>query len=464
MLRFLAGCMVYVMLVLSVVISGASANHDGVNTDPVTVNSRALVFGNTSLFHGALEYFRQRGKLDVAASMIVALRFRRDAEDEISAALQALTQHNATSWFEWMEWQQNHPEVKPHKSYLSLKLDVLSQVDPRYRVFFRTGWNRPADMRIRLEEIVWGGPRAMTGIPALDHPPMISAADAEYMLDDDLVFGIEINGDVRAYPLRIMGWHEMFNDVIGGVPVALAYCTLCGSGILFETKRGDHSQPFVFGSSGMLYRSNKLMFDWETYSLWNQFTGEPVAGPLAKSGIRLKTRPVVIMSWQDWRAAHPGSRILSLETGFRRDYASGAVYRDYFASPDLMFPVSVRDSESFRKKDYVFGIRDVGVAKAWPLSAFAKHQVINDRIGQRNIVLIGDARTRTVRAFERNQVEFEALSLSDLISRTGESWKITEANLVGPKGRKLPRVAGVLSYWFAWDGYMGLRSEYYDAK
>ena len=98
---------------------------------------------------------------------------------------------------------------------------------------------------------------------------MIAAGDADYLRDDDLVFGVEINGDIRAYPLRIMGWHEMFNEVIGGVPVALAYCTLCGAGILFETAVEGRDEPFVFSTSGFLYRSNKLMYDRQTESMWN---------------------------------------------------------------------------------------------------------------------------------------------------------------------------------------------------
>ena len=83
------------------------------------------------------------------------------------------------------------------------------------------------------------------------------------------MFGIEINGDIRAYPYRIIDWHEMFNDVIGGVPVTLAYCTLCGSGIFFDARVAGYDQPFVFGSSGFLYRSNKLMCDQRSNSLWN---------------------------------------------------------------------------------------------------------------------------------------------------------------------------------------------------
>ena len=190
----------------------------------------------------------------------------------------------------------------------------------------------------------------------------------------------------------------MFNDVVGGVPVALAYCTLCGSGILFETQVAGRPEPFVFGSSGFLYRSNKLMYDRGTNSLWNQFLGSPVVGPLTGSGIVLKIRPVVITTWKDWRAAHPETKVLSLETGFARDYSPGRPYGAYFASPDLMFPALVPDGR-LQPKDYVLALRTGDDEKAWPLSAFEGGTVINDRLGDIPVVLIGDAATRTVRAY-----------------------------------------------------------------
>jgi hypothetical protein len=272
---------------------------------------------------------------------------------------------------------------------------------------------------------------------------------------------VEINGDARAYPLRIMGWHEMFNETIGGVPVALAYCTLCGAGILFETKVEGRDKPFVFGSSGFLYRSNKLMFDRETDSLWNQFTGRPVSGPLVNSNIELKIRPVTITSWQRWKEQHPDTKVLSLQTGHNREYGSGVVYQAYFASPDLMFPTLVRNEEQVKRKDYVFGIRDVAAAKAWPVTAFAAKPVINDAVGGRNVVLIGDAATRTVRAYDRKDHEFEKTGAPDRLAGPGGEWTLTEDALVGPGGESLARLPGHVSYWFAWDGYLGVKSELY---
>ncbi len=348
----------------------------------------------------------------------------------------------------------------PHESFAKLKLDVLTTIDPQFDRFLGGERGKRQNMDIRLEEITWGGV-PVDGIPSLDDPRLIAADKAIYLQDNDLAFGVAINGDVRAYPLRIMGWHEMFNETIGGVPVALAYCTLCGAGILFETKVQGHDVPFVFGSSGLLYRSNKLMFDRQTDSLWNQFTGEPVAGPLRGSGIHLKIRPVTITSWANWRAQNPQTRVLSLKTGHRRDYGSGVVYNSYFSSPDLMFPALVGDETVVQRKDFVFGIRDVAAARAWPLAAFTDRMVLNDAIGGRNIVLIGNAQTRTVRAYERKDYSFSKGTGADGLAGTGGDWQITEDALAGPGGETLPRVPGHVSYWFAWDGYMGVDSTLY---
>lgn len=401
----------------------------------------------------AIDWMAKRGNLDVAPTLITAYRFAFDAEEKLDAALQDLTGHQANGWFEWMLWQEANPQVKPHKGYELLRRRLFIAIDSRFDIFFDGHKTHPGNMRIRLEEIVWGGVPALDGIPSLDNPGLIAATDADYLKPDDLVFGVSINGDARAYPLRIMGWHEMFNDVIGGQPVALAYCTLCGSGILYDTSVEGEDGPFVFGSSGLLYRSNKLMYDQQTHSLWNQFTGEPVTGELAHAGIRLKTLPVAVTTWREWREANPDTRVLSLETGFRRDYGSGVVYNEYFSSPDLMFPALVREGQDPRQKDYVFGMRTAGLSRAWPLSAFVDMPVINDSFGERNVVLIGDPKARTVRAYVRGQQSFA--SDPGGLSDGATVWSVTEAALQGPEGQKLERLPGHIAYWFAWDGYLG---------
>ena len=407
----------------------------------------------------ALSQLSQRGNPDVAAALILAMRFRANPRP-IAAALGEIIGQDITGWQDAMLWQEANPDIVPHASFRDLKLDLFKRIDPSFMRFLGGERSARENMKIRLEEITWGGVY-VDGIPSLDNPAMISAARAGYMQDDDLVFGVKINGDTRAYPLRIMGWHEMFNDTIGGVPVALAYCTLCGSGILFETQIEGRAEPLVFGSSGFLYRSNKLMFDRQTDSLWNQFTGEPVSGPLVAADITLKILPVAITSWAKWQASNPDTQVLSLSTGFNRNYGSGVVYSDYFSSPDLMFPAIVRDESVLQRKDYVFGIREFASAKAWPITAFADKRVINDAMGNKPLVLIGDAATRSVRAYARGTQVFERGDTPDQLRDGQTTWQITEEALSAPDGTRLPRVAGHISYWFAWDGYMGFSSELY---
>ncbi len=420
---------------------------------------RLLIFGDKLDFEQAASQIRGYGQADIAAGLILAMRYTRHPRQPIIQLLEEVTGAQAGSdWNDWMLWQEANPAIVPHASYPALKRDIFGRIDANFQGFLRPEFITPERMKIRLEEIVWGGV-VKDGIPSLDNPKLIAADQADYLRDDDLIFGVAINGDVRAYPLRIMGWHEMFNEVIGGVPVALAYCTLCGSGILFETDVAGGAKPFVFGSSGFLYRSNKLMFDRETNSLWNQFTGKPVVGPLADSGIELQQRPVVISRWADWRAQNPGTKVLDLQTGFRRDYGSGVVYNDYFGSDDLMFPVQVDQSE-FKQKSYVFGIRVQGEAKAWPLKFFPGETLINDEIAGQPLVLIGNAETRTVRAYERGTRDF-ALEGHLVKSDDGAVWQVSEDALTSSDGQALPRVAGHIAYWFAWNNYLGAESEIY---
>jgi hypothetical protein len=417
---------------------------------------QAVLYGNAQRQTDALETIRKRGNPDMAAGLIQALKFSQNARGPIVDVLNQITGDDAgDTWFDWMLWQEYNPQIVPHRSFIDVKRHLYLQIDPNFDVFLKPKHLQRDRMKIRLEEITWGGVRK-DGIPALDNPTMIAAAAASYMNPDDLIFGVSINGDTRAYPLRIMGWHEMFNEVIGGVPVALAYCTLCGSGILFETKTPNRPNPLIFGSSGFLYRSNKLMFDRTTHTLWNQFTGKPVSGRLVDSGIELVQRPVVITTWDEWKTANPETRILSQQTGYDRDYGSGVVYNAYFASDDLMFPTQV-DQSKHKQKDYVFGIRKFGGAKAWPLKAFTDKNVINDAILDTNLVLIGDAKTRTVRAYERQNLIFDANLTAD-----GTQWTATEDALTDPDGRQLQRIAGHIAYWFAWNGYLGAESELYE--
>ena len=421
--------------------------------------SDQLLSDNGFLRRIAIHWLADKGGSKAVPALIRALRFETAEAPEIVAALEKVTGAKpGDDWKSWMLWLQQHPEITPHKDYDRFLSAFFAALDPKFVSLIYPS----VPHTIRLEEIVWGGVKK-DAIPPLDDPALIPASDADYLTPEELVFGIEINGDARAYPLRIMDWHEMLNDVVGGVSVSLAYCTLCGSGILFETALDGREKPFRFGSSGLLYRSNKLMYDRETNSLWNQFTGEPAAGPLAGSGITLLTRPVVITSWQAWRASHPETKVLSLDTGFERDYRPGQPYGDYFASKELIFPAYLDDGR-LGAKDYVFALRGGAADKAWPLAAFKGGAVINDMAGAVPLTLIGNEESQTVRAYRTDGRVFEKTGNPGEVRSGGEAWQVTEEALRSPEGEAFPRLPGHIAYWFAWSGYLGAGGELAEAR
>ena len=210
-------------------------------------------------------------------------------------------------------------------------------------------------------------------------------------------------------------------------------------------------RPFVFGSSGFLFRSNKLMYDQQTLSLWNHMRGEPVVGPLADSGIRLAVRPVVTATWRDWLQLRPDTLVLSLDTGHVRDYTPGRPYGPYYASPDTMFPVSPRDP-SLPPKDLVFVLRLPGAAKVYPLAALAREPLVHDTVAGTAVVVVSRTATRTVRAYERGGRRLApGLDPETLRDEQGHVWTVHEDALVDARtGARLARVPGHLAYWFGW--------------
>ncbi|MCL4267110.1 MAG: DUF3179 domain-containing protein [Anaerolineae bacterium] len=381
---------------------------------------------------------------------------------EYAADLGALTDQSfGEDVIAWMEWYGN-TELVPPPGFTEWKGVLFSTVDPRFVDFFQEAF--PA--RLRVEEIQWGGVR-VDGIPALDNPTMLTPAEATYLQPEDTVFGLSFNGDARAYPLRIMDWHEMANDVVGGIPVSLAYCTLCGAAVAYDG-RASNGNTYTFGSSGLLYRSNKLMYDRQTGTLWNQLTGEPVLGTLAAEDVRLDILPVVLTTWADWLAQHPDSKVADINTGFPRDYAPGAAYAHYFSSPETMFPVAQR-SDLLEAKAQIYALRLDDVAKAYPLASLMQERVVNDVVGETAVLLIAASdlvevtgRSRlsdtvtysngtAVRAYERGENSFVlGVGENEVLDGDGRVWQITEEALIGPKGETLPRLGGHLAYWFGW--------------
>jgi len=343
--------------------------------------------------------------------------------------------------YEWL-WAREPGE---HPDYAEFKAALYEQVDPRFREYFGKG----RKTAIRLDEIRWGGVWR-DGIPPLKNPKMIPAAEAAYLADDNVVFGVAIDGDVRAYPKRILAWHEMVKDRIAGRELNGVYCTLCGSMILYDTTvNGVH---YELGTSGFLYRSNKLMYDHATKSLWSTLSGEPVVGPLVGKGIELQTLRVVTTTWGEWRKRHPGTTVLSLDTGHQRDYDEGAAYREYFASDRLMFGVPKLDARLPNKAE-VLALRAGGKSPeqlAIAADYLARNRVYHDRVGGQAFVVLTDA-SGANRVYDSAGRRFESWDGADTArDRDGRTWKVTEDGLTGPGGATLRRLPAHRAFWFGW--------------
>ncbi|MBA3647717.1 MAG: DUF3179 domain-containing protein [Chitinophagales bacterium] len=215
---------------------------------------------------------------------------------------------------------------------------------------------------IPLDSVFDGGP-GKNGIPAIDFPEFISSQQAAHTLSQ-IEYGIYLEGKTESkfYPFNILNWHEIINDRLDGHPIAVTFCPLCGSAIIYD--RVIDSDTLSFGVSGKLYESNLLMFDDKTETLWSQGLGEAVIGTL--TGKKLKLLNSSVISFDDVLNNNPGAKVLSVNTGFDRDY-SRYPYVQYMNNDSLMFPISKTDNRYFKNKDeiYVVPVGNSSVAFAW---------------------------------------------------------------------------------------------------
>lgn len=350
-------------------------------------------------------------------------------------------------YLDWVEYLGNHPELDPPAGYLGWKGRQLSRIDPRFSSVLREG----VAVRLRPGEIVSGGVR-FDGIPSLDSPPLLAAASAHYLREDEAVFAAELDGDARAWPLRILSWHEMLNDRLGGEPVTLSYCTLCRSALLFRARLPDGAET-TFGTSGLLYRSNKLMFDRRTKTLWSNLTGEPVLGPLASDPRPLEQLPLTLTTWGAWRRQHPETSVLALQPDLASRY--GYDYRPGAADArraGVSFPVPHLDRR-LPDREEVYGLRLGAATKVYPLAKLQAAGLVEDNLGGEPVVLVVERASGAVRAYRRGVRRFrvEGDSLRD---ERGVAWQVEEEALVAADGTKpLPRLPGAHAYWFGWQAF-----------
>lgn len=218
-----------------------------------------------------------------------------------------------------------------------------------------------ANLTTPVDELHPGGP-PRDGVPSVDRPRFAMSVKADFIADDDYVLGVTVDGESKAYPIRILSWHEVVNDQLGTRDIAVTYSPLCAAGIAYASQAGGI--PRTFGVSGLLHNSNTILYDRETESLWSQATGESIAG--FGLGEKLEMLPATYTTWKEWKALHPQTLVMTTHTGHERNYARNP-YKWYESSNELLFPVS-RANEMLPLKEKVVGIEVAGNFRAYPFS------------------------------------------------------------------------------------------------
>ena len=321
---------------------------------------------------------------------------------------------------------------------------------------------------VSYDDIMSGGP-SKDGIPALDAPQFIPGAEADWLDPREPVVALERAGEARAYPVQILMWHEIVNDVIAGQPVVVTYCPLCNTAIAFESELDGVA--LNFGTTGRLRLSNLIMYDRQTESWWQQGTGEAIAGEYA--GRQLRMIPVVMLAWQDFQAAYPEGRVLSRETGYGRGYGRNP-YTGYDAPDTYPFLYTGPQPPAILSPvARVLALAIDGDAVAYPYPVLEETRVANDTVGDTPVVVFWQAGTASAldtaqiaegrdvgsaRAFSR-EVEgrvltFQVAGEQFTDAETGSAWNHLGQAESGPlAGTQLTPLVGNNYLWFSWAAF-----------
>jgi hypothetical protein len=335
-----------------------------------------------------------------------------------------------------------------------------------------TNWNKHT---IDYGDLLSGGP-PRDGIPSIDDPQFISPdAAGEWLAGNEPVIALEIGDEARAYPLQILTWHEIVNDVVADVPVAVTFCPLCNSAITFD-RRLD-GETYEFGTSGLLRHSDLVMYDRTTEGLWQQFTGEAIAGDLA--GRQLTFLASSIVSFADFQEAHPEGVVLSRDTGFNRRYGQNPyVGYDNIGSSPFLFRGEIDGRLAAVERVVTVSLEPStgsgqAVDVAYPLTTLSELGVINDSQGGRDLVVFHTSGTSSALGagtiaeaedvgatgvfdpvLDDQKLTFERDGDTIVDAETGSTWNILGQAIDGPlAGEQLEPIVHADHFWFSWAAF-----------
>jgi len=318
---------------------------------------------------------------------------------------------------------------------------------------------------VEMSEIQSGGP-PKDGIPAIDQPRFVNVKAASAWLDPREPVIVDNLGDkTKAYPLQILIWHEIVNDRIADTPIAVTFCPLCNASIVFDRRQAG--RVLDFGTTGRLRKSDLVMYDRQTESWWQQFTGQAIIGEL--TGTVLKQMPASIVAFEDLRTTYPHAQVLSRKTGYSRAYGKNP-YRGYDTIKDRPFLFFDPLDPRLPPMERVLNVSAGAAQRLYPFAALRKQPVINDRVGGVPVVVFSregtlsvlDARSiaasrniPSATAFRRRlgkqTLSFEVRDGHIADRETGSRWNLLGVAVGGPlKGTRLRATASGVHFAFAW--------------
>ena len=331
--------------------------------------------------------------------------------------------------------------------------------------FSTDGWKTEFSKHsVPLSEISRGGP-GRDGIPPIDHPKFIEVAEADrWLRPNEPIIQFSVGEDHRAYPLQILIWHEIANDQVGGIPVTVTFCPLCGTAIAFD-RRLD-GRVLDFGTTGNLRNSDLVMWDRQTESWWQQVGGEAIVGEL--TGKRLTLLPSAIVGWETFRGAFPAGQVLSRETGFERDYGRNP-YTGYDKAGSSPFLYNGKVDGRLQPKDRVVMVGLGGEQAAYPFNVLAAKRVIADSVGGQPIVVFFQPGTQSALdaaeitssrdvgatgvfnpVVDGTRLAFSWHDGAFVDDQTGSRWNLLGRALSGPlAGKQMEPVIHTDTFWFA---------------
>ena len=425
--------------------------------DAIARRVYSVAFEPPELARESLRLIVLGDRAELIPPLVHAMQFSQLTEAEIAQALRRLSGTNAGStWFDWAQWLESQPQLVLSPGLAQGVVAMWANLDGKYRQIL------PATQSTQVPKasIYWDGTR-VDGAVVVREPKAVGPNEGFSLEPNDLVLGVSLDGQYRAYPLPQLLANPVINDVIGSRAVTVAYEPLCGFPAAYD--RGNAAQPEIPAMhwAGLVYRSSRLLYtqshgndEKPVTRLWDPCTNRSVSGGSATAVERLPLANATVTSWSAWRSSYPQTTLMDTAQAPRASDESLAAHDQYIGSPTIVYPVHINNTDVPAKDRMLLidmGDRDDAIR----LAELKSRSVLNHRFGQDGVVIVVEnPLTCTIRVYRRPDGQIFAPSefVDRIYGSGGGIWKVTEDALIGPDGEALERLPSRGLFWFSVDG------------